>query len=239
VSKITQIAVCCVVSALTLGPASADKKRVLPTVRWAEQTPGCTFEAGDDGFYRWGLWSSDLGITLAVDSQELVKARKRVGQPLLLKLAFKYRGTRSLDVTTNQMTLEFVRHSHVILDAFDPDDFTSRLQANAEALENEAQHEMKKHPDKESEKEPAMQAYLRDSTEFQDFFNKNALRDVRLDSGNAETAGWIAFSTRNKWIGDWKKQEEFVLRIPFEDRVFEFPFSLPPGEGELLLRKRP
>src|SRR6516164_8753237 len=112
------------VAALTL-PASAGKKKTLPTIRWAEQTPGCTFDAGDDGFYRWGLWSSDLGIILGVDSQELVKARKRVGQPLLLKLAFKYRGSSSVDITTNQMTLEFVRHSHVILDAFDPDDFVA------------------------------------------------------------------------------------------------------------------
>ena len=226
------------VAALTL-PASAGKKKTLPTIRWAEQTPGCTFDAGDDGFYRWGLWSSDLGIILGVDSQELVKARKRVGQPLLLKLAFKYRGSSSIDITTNQMTLEFVRHSHVILDAFDPDGFVARMQANAAALEDQAQHELKKHPEKESAQEPARQAYLRDSTEFQDFFNKNALRDIKLDSGNAETTGWIAFSTRNKWVGDWKKQEEFILRIPFEDRVFEIPFGLPPSEGELILRKRP
>lgn len=237
-SKSGQFVLCLLLALLALS-ASAGKKKVLPTVRWAEQTPGCTFDAGDDGFYRWGLWTSDLGVTLAVDSQELVKARKRVGQPLLLKLSFKYRGTGSIDVTTNQMGLEFARHSHVILIAFDPDDFSARLQANADALENETQHELKKHPEKESAKEPAIQAYLKDSTEFQDFFNKNALRDTRLDPGNPETVGWIAFSTRNKWIGDWKKQEEFILRIPFEDRVFEFPFSLPPSEGDLILRKRP
>src|SRR5438477_9037720 len=31
-----------------------------PVVRWAEGQPGCTFARGDDGKYRWGLWSNDL-----------------------------------------------------------------------------------------------------------------------------------------------------------------------------------
>ena len=58
--------------------ALAKKKDTLPVVRWSDQTPGCTFDRGDDGVYRWGLWTSDLGITLAVDSQELVRVTKRI-----------------------------------------------------------------------------------------------------------------------------------------------------------------
>jgi hypothetical protein len=51
--------------------------------------------------------------------------------------------------------------------------------------------------------------------------------------------GWVFFSAQDKWIGDWKNPEEFVLRIPLEDRVLEFPFKLPPNQGDLILRKRP
>ena len=76
--------------------AFAKKKDTIPVVRWSDQTPGCTFARGDDGFYRWGLWTSDLGITLTVDSQELVKVTKRIERPMLLRLTFKYRGTSNL-----------------------------------------------------------------------------------------------------------------------------------------------
>ena len=35
-----------------------------------------------------------------------------------------------------------------------------------------------------------------------------------------------------------KKQEEFILRVPLAGKMFEFPFRLPPSEGELILRRR-
>jgi hypothetical protein len=223
---------------LLLCASAGKKKETLPVIRWSDQTPGCTFTRGDDGVYRWGLWTSDLGITLAVDSQELVQVTKRIERPMLLKLTFKYRGTSSVDVTTNNMSLEFVRHSKVIQTSLDPDDFAARMQADAQRLEDDAERTLKKHPDSPEEKQAPAQNYLAVSTEFQDFLSKNALRETKLDSGNNEVSGWVLFSTKNKWIGEWKKQEEFVLRIPFPDRVFEFPFSLPPTEGDLILRKR-
>jgi hypothetical protein len=235
----TSIILVAVILAWLASATASKKKDSRPTVRWSEDTPGCTFSTGDDGVYHWGLWTSDLGVTLSVDSQELVKSEKRIGKPLLLKLTVKYRGPTSIDVSTNNMSLEFVRHSHVVQTSIDPDGFTAQLQANVDALEDETQHQIKKHPDKKDDKEPAVQDYLRISTEFQDFLTKNALRDVKLDSGNTETTGWVGFSTRNKWIGAWKKQEQFILRMPFEDRIVEFPFSLPPTEGDLILRKRP
>jgi hypothetical protein len=223
---------------LPLCASAGKKKESLPIIRWSEQTPGCTFTSTASGMYRWGLWTSDLGITLAVDSQELVKVNKRIERPILLQLTFKYRGTSSIDITTNQMSLEFVRHSKVIQTSLDPDDFAARLQADAQKLEDETEHKLKKHPDTPEEKQAPAQSYLAISTEFQDFLNKNALRDVKLDPANDEITGWVVFSTKNKWIGEWKKQEEFILRIPFEDRVFEFPFDLPPTEGDLILRQR-
>ena len=59
-----------------------------------------------------------------------------------------------------------------------------------------------------------------------------------LDRANPQVSGWVFFSTDSKWLGKWKAQEEFVLRLPLDGKVFEFPFKLPPEEGELLLRKR-
>jgi hypothetical protein len=219
--------------------AWAGKKSTLPIVRWAEQTPGCTFTRSDDGTYRWGLWTPDLGITVTIDSQELVQASKRIEKPLLLKLTFKYRGKTSQDIDPGDLSLEFVRHSHVIQYSLDPDDFSKKLEADAQALEDETQHTLKKHPEKKDEKEPPAQDYLTISTNFQDFVSRNTLRGTTLDSGNPEVTGWVMFSTKSKWIGEWKKQEQLILRIPFKDRVFEFPFSMPPTEDDLILRQRP
>jgi hypothetical protein len=49
----------------------------------------------------------------------------------------------------------------------------------------------------------------------------------------------VLFSSKSKWIDGLQKQEEFVLRVPFGNRIVEFPFSLPPSEGDLILRRRP
>jgi hypothetical protein len=49
----------------------------------------------------------------------------------------------------------------------------------------------------------------------------------------------VFFSTKSKWKGDWKSQENFVLRIPIEKEIFEFPFALPPAGEVPTLRQRP
>jgi hypothetical protein len=84
-----------------------------------------------------------------------------------------------------------------------------------------------------------LQAYQKELVEMQEFLRTRSLRPVRLDRETPETNGWVFFSAKSKWIGEWKKREDFVLRIPVENRVFEFPFSLPPAEGDLILRRRP
>ena len=61
---------------------------------------------------------------------------------------------------------------------------------------------------------------------------------VQLDSTHQEISGWILFSTHSKWIGDWKKPEEFLFRIPLGSQIVEFPFALPAQKGDLILRKR-
>jgi hypothetical protein len=48
----------------------------------------------------------------------------------------------------------------------------------------------------------------------------------------------VLFSTDSKWISGWKKQEELILRVPLEGKIFEFPFKLPPKPGEVMLRRR-
>jgi hypothetical protein len=98
--------------------------------------------------------------------------------------------------------------------------------------------QVEKHPEQREQKEAYVRAFLKDSVELQEFVGKNSLRPTRLSPGKAETSGWVLFSTDSKWISGWKKQEEFVLRVPLAGKVFEFPFRLPPKAGETILRKR-
>ncbi len=227
-------------STVWAGPSGKKKdKAAVPTVRWAEGKPGCTFTRGDDGKYRYGLWTDDLGITLAVDSQELQKVRRRPEPMFGVSLILRYRGTSALEVRNDNLTLEFVTHYHVVHSSLDPDNLSTRLQNGAAALSDEMEREIRKHPENKEEQEALLQSHEKDVAELQEFLSTHSLRPVKLDPGNPEVSGWVFFGTRSKWIGDWKKREDFLLRIPFENRVLEFPFSLPPSEGDLILRKRP
>ncbi len=51
--------------------------------------------------------------------------------------------------------------------------------------------------------------------------------------------GWVFFATGNKWIGRWKEREDFILSVWMKDKIWQFPFSLPPAPGGLVLRQRP
>src|SRR5580658_10807439 len=98
------------VSAAQAGPPGPDK--AAPTLRWEEGQPGCTFSRDDDGKYRYGFWTADFGIVLAVDSQELEKAQGREQPIFALQLTVHYRGKNSLDVIPDKISLEFVKHYH-------------------------------------------------------------------------------------------------------------------------------
>ena len=219
--------------------AYSKKKPDVPAIRWAEGAKGCTFERGEDGKYRYGLWTDDLGITVAIDSQELQKTHRRLEAMVGVLLTVRYRGTGSFDLQTSGISLEFVKHEHVVHAALDPDGLAAHLQAGADSLEDEAQRESKKNPDKFEAKEKLLQEYQKQLAEMLQFLGARSLRPGTLDAATPETNGWIFFSSKSKWIGDWKKQEDFVLRIPLDKAVVEFPFTLPPNEGELLLRRRP
>jgi hypothetical protein len=222
-----------------MGQADPPKnKSKIPAVHWDEEHPGCTFSRSDDGKYRYGLWSDDVGITLAVDSQELEKVHHRPEPFFAVFLTVRYRGPGSLDLTTDNISLEFVKHFQVVQTSLDPDDFSQKVQNDADERDHQTAREVEKHPEKKEEKEAFVRALLKDSAELQEFVGKNSLRPTKLGPGNTETSGWILFSTNSKWISGWKKQEEFMLRMPLDGKMFEFPFKLPPKTGEVMLRKR-
>jgi hypothetical protein len=221
-----------------LAVASRKDKNKIPAMRWVEGSPGCTFSRDDDGKYRYGLWSDEAGVVMAVDSQELEKVHRRHQPFFAVLLTVRYRGQTSLEVPTENISLQFMKHFQFMQTALDPDDFSEKVQNDADTLNDETARQVEKHPEQREQKEAYVRAFLKDSVELQEFVGKNSLRPTRLSPGKAETGGWVLFSTDSKWISGWKKQEEFVLRVPLAGKVFEFPFRLPPKAGETILRKR-
>ncbi|HTW31206.1 MAG TPA: hypothetical protein VMD76_05980 [Candidatus Sulfotelmatobacter sp.] len=217
--------------------ARKDKNKI-PAVRWNDQTPGCTFSRDSDGKYRYGMWYGDVGMTLAVDSQELEKVHRRHEPFFAALLTVRYSGQTSLNFDTDHITLEFTKHFRVRQPALDADEFSDKVQADADTLNDQTAREVEKHPEQKEQKDAYVKAFLKDSTELLEFVGKNSLRATRLSPGHEEVTGWVLFSTDSKWISGWKKQEEFILRVPVEGKVFEFPFKLPPKPGETILRKR-
>ena len=230
------IAVCMLASTAT---AKNDKGKAAPvTVRWSESQPGCTFSSGDDGKYRYGLWSGDIGIVLAVDAREVQIIRHRIEPIFGVWLTIRDRGTGGLDVSPEGITLQFMKHFKVLQSSLDPDDYIPKIQADADAVDDQTRRLIEKRPEQKQAREAELQAYQKSVSELIEFLGKHSLPAAHLDPGNAEASGWVFFNTANKWIGGWKAQEEFILRLPLDGKTFEFPFKLPPKAGELLLRKR-
>lgn len=220
-------------------PAGGGKsKSTAPTLRWSETQPGCTFSTSEDGKYHYGLWSGDIGIMLAVDAREVQIIRHRIEPIFGVFLTVRYRGTVGLDVKADQITLQFMKHFKIIQTSLDPEDYAEKIQADADALDDEARRIIEKHPDQKQARDARLQDYQKSVSELIEFMTKNSLSTAHLDTGKQEVSGWVFFNTANKWIGGWKTQEEFVLRLPMDGKIFEFPFKLPPKAGELLLRKR-
>jgi hypothetical protein len=216
-----------------------DKNHSRPsTVRWAETQPGCTFSADPDGKYRYGLWSGDVGAILAVDAREVQVLQHRVEHIFGVLLTIRYRGAGSLNLTTDAITLEFTKHFKLAQPALDPNGYSEKIQGDASAFDDETRRELKKHPEKKQVLDARLQDYQKAANDLIEFLSRNSLREAHLDRANSEVTGWIFFNTENKWLGGWKAQEEFILRLPLDEKIFEFPFKLPPKAGELLLRKR-
>ena len=210
-----------------------------PTVRWSEEQPGCTFSRGEDGKYSYGLWSEDVGIVLAVDAREVQIIRHRIEPIFGVLLTIRYRGTGSLEESPDGITLQFMKHFKVLQSALDPDDYSQKIQADADAFDEETRRAIAKHPEQKEARQARLQEYQKSVNELIEFLSSNSLRPIHLDHATPEARGWIFFNTETKWLGGWKAQEEFVLRFPLAGKIFEFPFKLPPEPGELLLQKRP
>ena len=208
-----------------------------PTVRWTAGSPACEFQRADDGRYHWRMAGDDVDITLIMDSQELSKSHHRLYHVVAAYLSFTYTGSAKLDFLADTR-LEFVLHQHVIQPSLDPDEFASKMQNDVDTLVFDTERQIKKDSAKTEEKTGRAREYEKEVSEFQEFLSTQTLRPATLTPGNPEVHGWALFSTKNKWIGPWKSREEFVLRIWQKDRIYEFPFSLPPAEGDLILRKR-
>ena len=175
---------------------------------------------------------------LTVDAREVQIIRHRIEPIFGVFLTVRYRGTGGLDVKADEITLQFMKHFKIIQTSLDPEDYTEKIQADADALDDEARRTIEKHPDQKQAREARLQDYQKSVSELIEFMTKNSLSTAHLDAGKQEVSGWVFFNTANKWIGGWKTQEEFVLRLPMDGKIFEFPFKLPPKAGELLLRKR-
>ncbi|MBZ5571776.1 MAG: hypothetical protein LAO09_07850 [Acidobacteriia bacterium] len=210
----------------------------MPTLRWAESQPGCTFSADDDGKYRYGLWTEEFGIILAVDSQELRKTALRTEPIFAVLLTVRYRGQDSLSLRPADSSLEFVKHYRDVQPALDPDNLATRFWNDTARFSAQTEQEIRKHPEKKADKEAALQEHKNNVGQMLEFLKARSLREVKVDANHPEAAGWLFFSARSKWVGGWKKQEEFVLRIALPDRTIEFPFALPPSQGDLILRRR-
>lgn len=155
-------------------------------------------------------------------------------------ISLDYKGTDPLALAPSKSTLEFSKHFQVVQRALNPDAMLQQLQQNMDELTDEiTHHQLRAHPDRKDAKEAELQQRLKDYTEMMDFISTRTLRDHVLDSSNASASGWVFFGTKNRWIGPWRRPEQFVLRIPVENAVVEFPFELPPKGGKVELRHRP
>jgi len=232
------VVACLICFSFCVPAALASEKTKTTIVRWDEQRPGCTFSRGDDGKYRYGLWAGDIGITLALDAQELEKVRRRHEPFFGVLLDLRYRGQSSINLTTEDISLQFLKHFKVIQMALDPDRFAEKIQKDADTQDHETARQLEKHPEQKESKEAYTRAFQKDAAELLEFVTKDTLHPARLDPGKPQVSGWVLFSTNSRWISGWKKHEAFVLRIPIAGTIFELPFELPPEKGELILRRR-
>jgi hypothetical protein len=213
-----------------------EQKQVL---RWSEGTPGSAFAANPDGTYRYGLAANDVSVTLAVDSLELDKTRRRIEPLLAIFLTLHYSGSSALELDTRKITLEFVDHFHDRRPAIDPGELARRLKLESAAFSQKTEREIAQHPQKKAELEAALADHNQALRAMVDFLGVKALRSATANPERQQMSGWVFFATRSKWVGELSKQEDFVLRVPVGTLVIEFPFTLPPSQSDINLRTRP
>ena len=240
--KFASLPVCVILSYATLSPtlSHAEKKKTLPTIRWTAGAPGCTFERRDDGKYGWTMAGPDLTVKLLVDSQELVQSRHRFFQLFGAFISASYTGQDKFEFPAD-VRIDFVRH-HDVQEAYeDPTELSTKLQNAVDTKIFETERQIKKNPKIAEEQTARLRVYQKEAAEFIEFLSTQTLdpNTVMLTPGNPEAHGWVLFATSNKWIGPWKEREEFIISVWMKDKIWQFPISLPPIEGDLILRKPP
>ncbi|MGC2513105.1 MAG: hypothetical protein WA383_01190, partial [Terriglobales bacterium] len=178
----------------------ASKKRELTAVRWTAGAPGCSFERGDDGRYRWTMTGKDLTVTLLVDSQELTKSRRRFYHLLGVYVAVTYTGQDKFEFPAD-LRIAFLLH-HDVLEGFeDPTELSNKLQNDLDTLVFQTERQIKKNPTITEEKTAHLREYEKEAAEFIDFLSTQSLdpSTVMLTPGNPESHGWVFFATSNKW----------------------------------------
>ncbi len=221
----------------TLGHA---KKKQLPTVRWTAGEPCCTFERRDDGKYGWTMTGDDLTIKLLVDSQELAQSRHRFYRLFGAFISVTYTGQSKFEFPAD-VRIDFVRHHDVLEGYEDPTELSNKLQNDVDTQIFETERQIKKNPKIADEKTARLRVYQKEAAEFIEFVSTQTLdpAGLTLTPGNPEAHGWVLYATSNKWIGPWKEREDFIISVWMKDKIWQFPFSLPPTEGDLILRKPP
>jgi hypothetical protein len=232
----------CISLALALGmiataPLGRAEKKALPAVRWTAGAPGCEFQRGDDGRYRWRMVGNDVDLTLLVDSQELSKSRRRFYHLLGVYLSVTYTGQGKFEFPAD-LRMDFLRHHEIRESYLDPTRLSTRLQNDVDTLVFETERKIKNNPEQAEAKTAHLREYQKEVAEFIEFLSTQSLEPATLTPGNPEAHGWVFFPTSNKWVGPWKNHEDFMLSVRMKDKVWEFPFSLPPNEGDVILRKR-
>lgn len=209
------------------------------SLRWSDGAPGCTIRRSEDGRTYYKLATTEFDLTLAVDNQELEKIRHRTVPMIGILISFTYKGNAPLVLQPSQSTLEFTKHFQVVQRALDTNSTLQVLQQDMDELTDEVtHHEVRKHPELKDAKEAELQQRLKDYTEMMDFLSTSTVRDSGFDASKAQASGWVFFSTHSRWIGPWRRPEQFVFRIPVGKALVEMPFELPPKGGKIELRPR-
>lgn len=234
--------ICVILCDAILSPTlvHASKKKQLPIVRWSAGEPCCTFERRDDGKYGWTMTGYDLTIKLLVDSQELAQSHHRFYRLFGAFISVTYNGQGKFEFPAD-VRIDFVRHHDVLEGYEDPSELSNKLQNDIDTQIFETERQIKKNPNTSEEKTARLRVYQKEAAEFIEFVTTQTLdpAGVTLTPGNPEAHGWVLYSTSNKWIGPWKEREDFIISVWTKDRIWQFPFSLPPSEGDLILRKPP
>jgi hypothetical protein len=221
----------------TVSLSAADQKtdRV---IRWSEDKPECAL-AASDGMHRYSTSYETLKVTLAVDDNELKKTDRTAEHLFSVLVTVNNHGTQAIRIYPGEIKLELVQHHHITARAEEPDDLAHRIQLDSDETIHQSEKMLKKHPEKKESLEYRLKANVELVARWEEFLSTQALRDTTVDSGRPEVTGWIFFSTKSKWFGGWKQEENFVLRIPVGKHIFEFPFKLPIGEIPKLQKRGP